>query len=494
MAPGAKPVSAQTVPERIVRSALESAALPEAAEYLSDVIGPRLTGSSSYSRAVDWLVEWYRARGIDARAETWGRAPAWERGRSSLELIQPRYRMLEGMSSAWSTPMSGPVEGPVFALPAFRNGDDFRSWLRSVTGAFVLVTWPEPSCRTRDSWEASATIALRGAWAAGHDSVQALWQASLDRAGIGWEGLISALETAGAAGVILSQWSRGWGTYRVHRAPASSIPSFSVSCEDYGLLSRLAAGGHAPRVRAVNDAHIGALHPVRNVIAEIPGSDPAAGSVVLSAHLDSWDAGSGATDDGAGTVAVMEAMRILKSVDPAPRRTIIAGHWGGEEQGENGSRAFVEDHRGMLDGIQVVLNVDHGTGRVTRISMQGFGGAGAFVGRWLDALPSGIERPALADPGAPGDGGDSDQVPFLCHDVPAFYLEGERWDYGAYTWHSNRDTYDKLVTADLRQVAALVAVLAYEAAGDPEPVPRDHAAIPAAARVEACGAAVRSYR
>jgi carboxypeptidase Q len=104
---------------------------------------------------------------------------------------------------------------------------------------------------------------------------------------------------------------------------------------------------------------------------------------MLSAHFDSWDGASGATDNGTGTIIMMEAMRILRQVYPNPRRTILAGHWGGEEQGLNGSRAFVADNPRIVEGVQVLFNQDNGTGRIAHISMQGFGRTGPFFERWL---------------------------------------------------------------------------------------------------------------
>ncbi len=479
------PIRAQTDAERIA-NAVDVRELMASAEYLTDVIGPRLTGSDGYSRAVAWLHRWYAAHGIRVETESYGTADRWTRGPSELTLLEPRVRRLEGMASAGALPTDGHVEGEVLALPRFESPEAFHEWLADVRGAFVLLMWDEPTCRTREDWEASARPSERGLWASRHDSAQSAWQANLERAGTNWEGLVQAIESAEGAGVILSQWSRGWGTFRVHRSPSATVPSFHLSCEDYGLLARLAREGHDPVIEAVNEPRTGPPDSVANVIAEIPGRARPEEYVILSAHLDSWDAASGATDNAAGTLAVMEAMRILSKVDPAPRRTILAGHWGGEEQGLLGSRAFVAAHPDMQNAIQVVLNSDLGTGRVTRISMQGFLDAAPVVRRWLAASSSDLAERGIVDPGAPGDGGESDHVPFLCRGVPAFYLESERWGYGAYTWHSNRDTFDKLVASDLEDMAVLLATLAFEASEDPERIPRDRTELPSEARAAAC--------
>jgi Zn-dependent M28 family amino/carboxypeptidase len=171
---------------------------------------------------------------------------------------------------------------------------------------------------------------------------------------------------------------------------------------------------------------------------------------------------------------MMEAMRILKAVYPNPKRTILAAHWSGEEQGLNGSGAFAADHPEIVSGMQVLLNQDSGTGRVVKISMQGFTGAGNSFRQWLSQMPNEMTRDInLVDPGTPG--GGSDEMSFVCHGVPAFSLDSQRWDYEAYTWHTNRDTFDKLVFDDLKYNAMLVAMLAYLAAEDPQRVPRERA-------------------
>jgi Zn-dependent M28 family amino/carboxypeptidase len=132
---------------------------------------------------------------------------------------------------------------------------------------------------------------------------------------------------------------------KIQSARVNTIPSFDVACEDSSLLARLADNGQHPRVRATAEATLAPREsPVFNTIARIEGSEKPNEYVMLSAHLDSWDAGSGATDNGTGTITMLEAIRLLRTAYPAPKRTILAGHWSGEELGLVGSRAFAEDH------------------------------------------------------------------------------------------------------------------------------------------------------
>jgi Zn-dependent M28 family amino/carboxypeptidase len=196
---------------------------------------------------------------------------------------------------------------------------------------------------------------------------------------------------------------------------------------------------------------------------------------MLSAHFDSWDGGQGATDNGTGTLTMMEAMRILKLVYPNPKRTSLVGHWGSEEQGLNGSRAFVEDHPEIVSKLQALFNQDNGTGRIANISGQGYQHAGKFISRWLAAVPSIIKDSIKTNfPGTPG-GGGSDFASFVAAGAPGFSLSSLSWSYSNYTWHTNRDTYDKIIFDDLRSNAIVTAIMVYMACEDPETLPRDKA-------------------
>ncbi len=171
-------------------------------------------------------------------------------------------------------------------------------------------------------------------------------------------------------------------------------------------------------------------------------------------------------------------MRILKQIVPHPKRTILVGHWGSEEQGLNGSRAFVEDHPEIIKNLHASFNQDNGTGRVQNISGQGFLYAYEYLQRWLAAVPDSI----LSDikttfPGFPG-GGGSDYASFVAAGAPGFSLSSLSWDYGIYTWHTNRDTYDKIVFDDVQKNVILTAILAYMASEDPSFFNREKSVLP----------------
>ena len=459
--------------QEIWEHAMEDSQIRSLAQTLMDSIGPRLTGSPSMDAAHDWAVETYEGWGIDARNEEYGTWVGWDRGLSHIDLIEPRRRSLEGMNLAWSPGTEGPVEGPVVQVPEVSDPEEFEAWLEDVEGAYVLVSFPEPTCRSDGNWEEYATSETFERMQEERNEARGAWQDRLEATGLSRDELHQALEDAGAAGIVTLNWSGGWGANRVFDSRTREIPTFELSCEDYGLVSRMAEKDQGPVLRVDLEAEFLDEVPVFNTVAEIPGTEQPDEYVMLSAHFDSWDGSSGATDNGTGTVLMMEVMRVLQEVLPDPKRTILVGHWGGEEQGLNGSRAFVEDHPDIVDGMQVLLNQDNGTGRIQNISMQGFTEAGSHFGPWLGQLPGEVAGHIdLSIPGMPSSGG-TDHAAFVCAGAPAFNLSAVTWDYFTYTWHTNRDTFDKIVFDDLKNNVVVTASLAYLAAQDPERVSRE---------------------
>jgi hypothetical protein len=441
-------------------------------QALFDSIGPRLTNSDRYNAGQDWLVKTYASWGVTARREAWGTWSSWRRGPTHLDLIAPRVRSLEAMMLAWSPGTEGrDVEADVVLLPDAKTPEDFSGAAAGLRGKFVLVSPANPSCRSPSQWK---EFGQPGAWV--RDSVtraewRAAWQTRTAAAGnqYVWP------KQVGVAGVISTNWSQYPGIDKIFGSAKQQVPTIDVTCEDYNLLYRLAARGQSPRVRLNASSEFLGEQPVHNVIAEIRGSTLPNEYIVLSAHYDSWDGGSGATDNGTGTITMLEGLRILKKLYPNPRRTIIVGHWGGEEQGLNGSRAYVEDHPDVVKGVYAGWNQDNGTGRVVSV------GPGPFVAgtdrlvSYLHEIPSdisgwikmsGISQPA---------GGGTDNASFQCAQSPVYGLGALGWDYGWTTWHTNRDTYDKIVFEDLKNNATLVAMLTYLADKDPAPLSHEAA-------------------
>ena len=464
-----------TTDDRVLRAiwseGMERSRLEPMAQALLDSIGPRLTGSPGQRAAHEWAAAQFRRWGIEARNETYGSWVGWRRGTAHVDLVQPRVRSLEARLLAWSPGTAGAVTAEVVAIPELADTAAARRWLGTVRGKFVLAAAEPVTCRPIENWQKWAQPQTLGRLAQDVARADSSWRRRLARLRVQPSELELLLARSGAAGVVTSDWTGGWGTQRVHDALGIPLPVLDVTCEDYGLLHRLAARGQGPVIRVDAQAEFTGAAPAMNTVATIPGRALRSEYVVLSAHFDSWDAASGATDNGTGALVMMEAARILQAVYPNPKRTIIVGLWGGEEQGLNGSRAFAEDNPGLIQGLQALLNQDTGTGRIDRISLQGFTEAEPFFRRWLSRVPSMLADSVQLDaPGLPS-GGSSDHSSFVCRGAPGFWLLSTSWDYGTYTWHTNRDTYDKIVFSDLRRNAVLLAMLAYQAAED-ERIPR----------------------
>jgi len=461
-----------TVLRRIWQEGMVRSQAERFAQVLMDSVGPRLSGTAGYAAAGDWLLGTYAALGIAARKEQYGTWRGWERGTLHVDLLSPWVATLEARFAAWSPGTDGPVDGPVLALPAVRTGGELAAWLARVRGAFVLISPARPTCRDAGDF---AERARPETVAAERNAVAAVVNEWLRIAAMlgGPRALARRIEEAGARGVfthnwIGGNWEAGWGVSKIMDAGTAAIPSVELGCEDYGLLHRLADRSQGPRVRVDARASFPGTVPMFNVIAELRGTALPDEYVVLSAHLDSEQGATGATDNGTGTIMMLEAMRLLREAYPAPRRTIVAGHWGGEEQGLIGSRAFSEDHPEVLRGLQALFNQDNGTWRVEYVEANGFLQAAGSLARWLSVVPPEITgHLRLGTPGEQVNTG-SDHSSFVCHGVPAFRLQSDYEEYREYTWHTNRDSFDKIVLDDLRNNATLAAMLAYAAAEDPE--------------------------
>ncbi len=467
------------------------------AQALLDSIGARLSGSPNYAAATDWLLAMYRSWGVEARKEQYGTWRGWRQGAVHVDLIAPRVQTLEAKLLAWSPGTGGkPVEGEVVAIPEFASANEAAAWLPSVRGKVVLASAPEPICREPQAFQRLARPVTYERWERERRSLQESWRRRLQALG---DHAHSRLEDAGAIAILTLTWSGGWGVNKVFDAETQRAVSLDLSCEDFGLLYRLAANRQRPRLRVVADAEARGTVPMFNVIAELKGTALPSEYVMLSAHLDSWAGAQGATDNGTGTLTMLEAMRILQATYPRPRRTILVGHWGGEEQGAIGSRSFTEDHPDVLEHLQVLFNQDNGTWRIEVIETQGLAKAGANVARWVAQVPAEIAGEIkLEVPGAQLNTG-SDHVSFLCLGAPGLRLQSNYPDYRQYTWHTNRDTYDKIVFDDLKNNATLAAMMMYLASEDPERVPRDRALLPPNPQTGqprpwvGCGPARRSY-
>ncbi|MEO5511125.1 MAG: M28 family peptidase [Longimicrobiales bacterium] len=492
------PLAAQTFPtndpvlQRIWDIGMNNSQTERLAQALFDSIGPRLTGSPGQKAGNDWLVKMYDSWGIDAKNEKYGTWRGWRRGMSHIDLMTPRVRSLEGMMLAYSPGTGGkPVTGGVVMLPLFKDSAEFVKWLPEAKGKYVLLDGGAlPSCRPALDWTTFGTPSSK----ARQDTLEG--KVYMDRVariagtqysfGLSGGALSKRLGAAGVAGVLTSRMSDQSnptaqrpigaagigmaGTWPIFETYLESGVGVALSCEDYGLVARLTANNQHPTLRVTADAELLGEVPVYNTIATVKGGEKADEVVMFSAHFDSWDAGSGATDNGTGTLVMLEAMRILKQAYPNPKRTLMAGHWSSEEQGLNGSTAWSEDHPEVVTKLQALFNQDNGTGRVRSVGGSGLPAMLPALEGWKAKLPTEWTDTAAVrfnfNPGIPRPGG-TDGTVFGCRGAPHFGLGALGWNYGSETWHTNRDTYDKVVFDDLKFNATLTAMLAYLASEDP---------------------------
>ena len=491
LACAAAPAASQTwrttdsVTRRIWRLGMDSSRLEQTAQRFIDSIGPRLYGTAGFLAAQDFLERTYREYGVTVRREPVGTWRGWTVGTVHAELVRPRLQNLEVELMAWSpgTPRGQPLEGDVVVMPQVGDSSAAAAWLRTVRGKYVLVSAPEQMCRATQELERfarPATVeAIRNQRRAMNLDFNARFRSFAIGSGRDAITIFKRLEDAGAAGVVTLTWSGGWGVNKIFDTPTERIPSIDLSCEDYGLLYRMAVNNQGPRLRLTAEANAD-VPPIQtfNIIAEIPGTELPNEYVIMSAHLDSWAGATGATDNGTGTLTMLEAMRILHEAYPRPRRTILVGHWAGEEEGTIGSRAFTEDHADWLPNIQAVFNQDNGTWRADTLEAQGFAGAGVNLARWYSQLPAELsDGLRLVVPGPQVNSG-SDHTSFVCRGVPAFRLQSAYPEYRQYTWHTNRDTFDKIVWDDLHYNATLAAMLVYAASEDPNRTSREQSVLP----------------
>jgi carboxypeptidase Q len=512
---GSSVAVAQTFPtsdpiiKRIWSLGMDSSRTYQLSQALFDSLGPRLMGAPNLKAAQDWLVKTYQSWGIDAKNEQYGTWRGWRRGYSHIDLVTPRVRSLEGTMVGYSPGTGGKdLTAATIVLPRFKDSAEFVKWFPQAKDKLVLASAPMPTCRPPEDWAQNATpesqlrmdslaVAIQNEWASARGPNIAPGAGGVRGTGyslaLGGGTLGMRLEQAGVAGLITSRpklsfripnpnattggrgggfgggpnGTGGWGTMEIFETYDTKAPTIALSCEDYGLVFRLTENHQSPTLRLNLDAQLLGEQPVFNTVARIPGTEKPNEYVMLSAHFDSWDGSSGATDNGTGTITMLEAMRILKKVYPRPKRTILVGHWSGEEEGEVGSAAFREDHPEVIKGLQALFNQDNGTGRIVRMSAGGIPDADAHVRHWLDVVP--VEFKTQIQYGGVGGpaGGGSDDFNFSCAGLPAFGLGALNWDYGNYTWHTDRDTFDKIVFDDLKSNATLTAMLAYLASEDP---------------------------
>jgi Zn-dependent M28 family amino/carboxypeptidase len=436
-------------------------------KYLTDGIGPRLTGSPQLDRASRWTLERFKELGLlNAHLEPWTIANSWTRGPVTGRILSPTERTLTMAAAGWSPSTNGAVRGAVLGL-AYEKLEDLDKYRGKLKGAIVLLGHPRemeaPGNPLTTPW-GEETIPVA------HPKGEAPYvSGEYRKIRMALAKIIS--DEKPAAVLIGSEKEYGllnMSTFSREYQPAGA-PVAYVARENYRQLWRFLDEGPVQVEVNIVGKLSGKPVEVYNTVAEIPGSEKPDEVVIIGGHLDSWDLGTGATDNGTGSMAVLAAARALQKLGVKPKRTIRFVLFTGEEQGLNGSRAYVKAHQGELGKISGVLVHDSGTGKVLTVGLMGNYAARETIDHALYPLGRAKEV-GLAEPTQRTEGG-SDHVPFDEAGVPGFWCVQDPVDYDK-THHSQADTIERVRWDDLTEGAQVLAVFAYNVAQLPEMLPR----------------------
>src|SRR6266851_2268234 len=438
-------------------------------EYLADRIGPRLTGSPQLDKASHWTMERFKEAGLsNVHLEPWTIANGWTRGPASGRITVPTQHRLTLETAGWSASTKGMVHGPLMGITAER-AEELQQYKGKLKGAIVLAG------RIRET--VSPGNPLLTPWA--ENTIPVARPKSDEQKPFDFEAYrkMRQMQTKffaeeGVAAVLLSS-DKSYGLLNMSASGREylpgAVPTAYTTRENYALLWRLVDAGAVEAEVNIESGFSGKPLEVYNTVAEIPGSEKPDEAVIIGGHLDSWDLGTGATDNGTGSMAVLEAARALQKLGVKPKRTIRFVLFTGEEQGLNGSKAYVKAHQKELEKISGVLVHDSGTGKVLTIGLMGNYAVRETIDRALNPLAR-AKDVGLAEPTLRSEGG-SDHVPFDTAGVPGFWCVQEGADYDK-THHSQADTLDRVRWDDLAEGAQVLAVFAYNVAHLPELLPR----------------------
>lgn len=468
--------------QRIMEEGLERSQLAELAGHLTDVIGPRLTGSPGMARANAWAAEKFNEWGLsNVTIEPWGEfGRGWEvvsyKGRILTPFIQP----LNALPVAWTGSTEGTITASVRVIQ-IESVEDLEAYRGTLAGAIVLTRDPvdvepeyevEPHRRALDDLLApeSADSGRPQRDAAEMQRLREEWRKRRALAAA----VDSALRAEGVAATLIPS-SRQYGILRGGGKSAGRDgsrpdpkPELVVSIEQYNEIFRNVERGIDVQIELdVQTRFFDEDLQEYNALGDIAGSDLSDELVMIGAHLDSWHYGTGATDNAAGSVVMMEAMRILSAIGAQPRRTIRIGLWSGEEQGLLGSRAWVANHEELHPKISAYLNLDNGTGRIRGMRTQSNEAAAPVFEQILWPFKD-MGVVVVQNVNA----GGTDHLAFDAAGIPGFNYLQDPIEYGTRTHHTRADTFERLVIEDLQQAAVVVAWTAYHLAMRDEMMPR----------------------
>jgi len=431
--------------------------------HLTNVIGPRLTGTPAFKQAVDWSAQKFKEFGLDnVHLESFPFGRGWTLEAQTLEMTAPRFMPLIAYAEAWTPATPREVVGRPVYIGDYANMDSVKAHAAELRGAIVLATKPQDFFITKDRLQPTA-----------HDQPVPIGAPRPNNATgpLARNVMQQFLHDAGAA-AVLRPTEGGMGTMFVlgsrTTTAENSVPSLIVSSEQYNMIVNGMRAGAPVSLRVnVKVKYHSADTNSYNVIAEIPGTDAVVRDevVLLGAHIDSWHSATGATDNADAVAELMEAMRILKATGIRPRRTIRAAIWGGEEQGLLGSRAYAQAHYAgeanakARDKFSVYLNNDPGTGPIYGWYSEGNGGAKQLFDQWLMPFTDiGARRNIIEKIG------NTDHLSFIAVGLPAFNTIQDYADYDTKLHHTNMDFAERVDAAGLKQASVVLAAFAYSAA------------------------------
>jgi len=434
--------SESDVPARLVGGALTGGRAYATAQSLTDRIGARPAGSVSAERAVEWALAELRAAGLKNVRKEPVKVPHWVRGEESAELLAPSSEILHVTALGGSVATAaGGVSAEVVEAGSF---EEIKALGVKARGRIVLINKPVARSPHGDGY--GQVVPLRHS------------------------GAVAAAQVGAVAALLRSV---GTGAHRLPHTGMTSyedgtpkIPFAALAAEDADLLHRLLASGEKPRVKLrLGCQQLGDVDS-SNVMGEVPGRDKAGEIVLLGAHLDSWDLGTGAIDDGAGCAIVIEAARLIAHLRTPPRRTVRVVLFMNEEFGLSGARAYAERHKNELDKHVAALEADSGAGRPLGFSVTGDEHALALVRKWVAPLAT-LQAAEVSSTRF----GGADVIPMQIRGVPAVGLQQDMSSY--FDWHHTAaDTLDKIDPLELAWSAGAAAVLAWAAAEARETLPR----------------------
>jgi carboxypeptidase Q len=506
--------------QKIRDEGLEHSRIMQYASALTDDIGPRLTGSPNMAKANAWTRDQLTAMGcVNAHLDDWGEfGMGWQQLNTWVRMTAPDTAVFIAQATPWSPATNGPVNADA-TFVNIQSDEDFAKYQGKLAGKIVLLGEMRPvppvdaALFERYSDKELAEMASFPVEERASVAMQQRLRMYMQRMKL-TDKLIQFLADekvaavirpsrdaehgGGSGGTIFDDNGASMGRTPYLRGHEMKVPTVVMAIESYGRVYRLLEAHVPVKIEMdVETKFTGDHEHGYDTVAEIPGTDPQLKDqvVMVGGHLDSWIAGTGATDNGAGSLVAMEVMRILTALHVQPRRTIRIALWSGEEQGLFGSRGYAKEHFGSAPLstapdqaalpefmrraagplelkpeqrlISGYFNVDNGSGKIRGVYLQGNAAIAPIFQQWIEPLKDlGVTTLTMQNTGG------TDHLSFDAVGIPGFQFIQDPLDYESRTHHSNQDVYERLQAADLKQAATVEAIFVYNAAMRDQMLPR----------------------